>query len=159
MTHLDPVPAKVPPPETLSQLIRLAVKDARRLEPEKYQPLYLVWHKPQDVAAGWKQCKVCLAGALIARTLEAPRSAKVNPETPGYEPWRDALEALDWVRRGDYRRALKVLWKADIDGIIPPDYWQRYPPPVEPDFTNWTQFRAHLDSQEANAFRLSLDGL
>ena len=59
------------PPKKLSDLIGLAVADARTLDRETYIPECWSWHTPVRN----NKCRVCLAGAVIAGTL------RVNPKT------------------------------------------------------------------------------
>ena len=90
-------------PDKLSDLIDLAVKDARSLDPETYQPYASFWHYPHDNG----RCSVCLAGAVIAGTLN------VDPEldrTPSDfdDDTECKLHALEHVRFGSIVEAIQT---------------------------------------------------
>ena len=54
-------------PTTLSEMIRLAVTDANRLDRQQYHADASFWH--QKMAGG--PCEVCVAGMVMAGTLES----------------------------------------------------------------------------------------
>ncbi len=91
-------------PDKPSELIRLALKD---LEACERSPNYFVdmdtWHKPL-----FGQCAVCLAGAVMARTLGINRDADVSPPDLGAAT-DDRLSALDALRLGEIGEALVNL--------------------------------------------------
>ena len=95
------------PPQTLSSLIRLAIDDARKLNRNVYAPLYSAWHAPDDTQSP-QVCNICLAGAVIAGTLQAPPHAYVawleKAEIDDRE-WANALIAVNYARMGRWKLA------------------------------------------------------
>ena len=88
----------------LPALVRVAVADARCLDREVYLPWSSEWHKPLSGGI----CQVCLAGAVIADTLDSTEDMDLVPDSfDNYT--RDALDALDQVRRGHVDRAMDIL--------------------------------------------------
>lgn len=87
----------------LSELLRLAVKDAQKAENDpRYRLKMDVWHSPNGT------CAVCLAGSVMAFTLGA------NPKK--YLEWSDfegpiarALCAIDSMRSGNIYDAVEDL--------------------------------------------------
>ena len=153
----------VRPPERLSDLITLAIADARRLDRSLYEPNSEVWHEPRDDA-----CLVCLSGCVIAGTLEAPRIEVVirqaslpeddtNTAVVGNEEWREALEALDHGRRGEWRLAMSTRSMRVEEETAA--RLQRIPPPVPRWFRGWPMFDAHLASLKERAATLRLAGV
>lgn len=107
-------------PDDLPSLIRLAVADLERCEvSEDYVVDMKFWHVP----GGAGTCFVCLAGAVMAQTLGV--DAQVDA-TPGWSEERCKLWALDAVRSGELRRALKLMNKdpsvADRVDVVIPSY-------------------------------------
>ena len=152
------------PPEKLSDLIELAIRDARALNRETYVPNHCVWHSP----APNNQCKVCLAGAVIAQTLERRPEAKVTAASAesalndGSEPvestaWRNALHAIDDAREGDWWGALDAL-NINVDQTTA-EKLEKVSAPEECHFNSWTEFARHLDSISECAQELREIGL
>ena len=152
------------PPEKLSDLIELAITDARALNRETYVPNHCVWHNPEPN----NQCSVCLAGAIIARTLGRRPEAKVAAESAeaalndGSEPiesraWRYALHAIDDAREGD--------WWGPLDALniyVDETTTEKLENVSEPDgshFSSWAEFTIHLDSMSECARELREIGL
>lgn len=81
-------------PRIPSQLIRLALADLRKVEKDPtYFPNMGVWHSLDGAV-----CEVCLAGSVIAKTLEADLAEIWYPEDL---PENNAqLVALDFFRQG-----------------------------------------------------------
>lgn len=139
------------PPEKLSDLIALAIADARRLDRTLYRPFSEVWHESQDSI-----CHICLAGCVIAATLEAPQievairdlseTDEDRPAQIASEEWRQALEALDHARRGEWTLAITTrgvrLEDDTADGL------RRISPPRQRGFDGWEKFDKHLRSLE-----------
>lgn len=91
------------PPSKPSELIRLALRDLRAVErSKKYTVDMGSWHEPNEDTG---VCHVCLAGAVMARSLKAGRDYDLTPSemwTHGVSPvWHDRLVALDDLRSGD----------------------------------------------------------
>ena len=104
-----------------STLIRQAVRDmdACRGDPG-YRLEMGTWHKPGQAG---EPCGVCLAGAVMAQTLEAPRGEMRGPgQYP--EPIRRKMDALDLVRQGRVMAALHQLGRSLPDEVP----WRREMP-------------------------------
>src|SRR5690242_14702523 len=98
-------------PEKLSELILVALAD---LEAVERDPDYLVemcsWHEPNG------KCKVCFAGSVMARSLNAPLRKFVRPGS--YDLHTESrLLALDRVRQGWVCCALKNIHESMPAGI------------------------------------------
>jgi hypothetical protein len=104
----------------LSTLLRLALKDLARAERSKRYVINMgTWHEPvqaYDASTGSCQetgkCQVCLAGSVIAGTLNADLSECVEP--CDYEVGRDCttvnkLYALNSIRQGHIQSALQSI--------------------------------------------------
>lgn len=93
-------------PEKLSDLIDLAVKDAKACENTPGVELHMWrYHEP-----GGGQCAVCMAGAVMDQTMRAPRNEERLPEM--YSEYNtDRLRAIDAVRGG---RVLNALYHLNI---------------------------------------------
>ena len=91
----------------LSVLLSLALDDLELVEKDSNYKINMnTWHtKPEG-----KKCEVCLAGSVLAKTLNIPRV-----EFDWLEDWTGATEimyklrALDYIRRGDLIPALLEL--------------------------------------------------
>ena len=97
-------------PNKPSKLIRLAIRDLRKVEED---PMYMVhmgaWHSPDP------QCRVCLAGSVMAKSLRAPPSTNTGPEDFDASVSKK-LWALDYFRTGDVFGGLdKMEIKTDWD--------------------------------------------
>ncbi len=94
---------------SLSGLIRLAMDDLAWVErrPSTYQVRMWGWHE------SYSPCSVCLAGSVMARTLQVPPSVDA---VPGQFSERNAacLEALDSARTGDLLSAGGYLREAGV---------------------------------------------
>ena len=91
-------------PDKPSELIRIALKDleACELDP-KYQINMNSWHATID-----GKCAVCLAGAVMARTLGISPTRDVAPEDLESD-LKHRLCALDCLRTGRVQFALHAL--------------------------------------------------
>lgn len=87
----------------LSKLLRLALKDAQAIsKDERYELNMLSWHNPRAVRNDI-HCSVCLAGAVMALTLDVGIGESRTPDSFG--PGSDtalALLAIDSMRKGDF---------------------------------------------------------
>ena len=153
------------PPEKLSELIRLAVKDARSLDRNDYYPHFNYYHayfddtrplldgngdaidpvdyNEDDPPMGY-QCFVCNAGAIISGELGADLLTNCDPSC--YPKWMDCLKAVDMVRYGYYGSA--AAWMRMPQSIVAKVYDAHIPPPVHDDFIGWDEFDLHLDDLE-----------
>ena len=131
-------------PEKLSDLIRMAIADGRKLYQERageYLPDAHMFHElGKDSQQGKKMCHVCLAGAVMAGTLHADTRDSLIPSDFD-KPWAKALHALDCVRQGMYGNALKALYG-------PGEYQLAVTQsrPVQYEFLGWDAFLDHLDN-------------
>lgn len=107
-------------PDTLSELTRIALRD---LEAAEANPRYRVgmsmWHTPLTETGGMAtgpekphHCRVCLAGAVMAGTLNAPFGEFIGP-TDLVPDERGKLYALDSVRCGFLAEALSEFYWTD----------------------------------------------
>ena len=123
----------------LPALIRVAVGDMNNLDEDLYLPNADYWHCVDDEEG---LCQVCLAGAVIAGTLDEEYS-NFNPcDDSKTAHQKNALEALDAVRCGLYNNAYHILGIRDhrsgpIMGIDSP---------INSGFYGWGGVKAHLDS-------------
>lgn len=86
-----------------SKLLKLAMKDFEACElSDDYKIDLDVWHRPND-----EVCVVCLAGSVMAQTLQVSRWDEVTPVQ--YEEETPALRALDEFRLGEIREGLDYL--------------------------------------------------
>lgn len=91
------------PPKKASALLRLAVADAKKIEKMKTRHLDMSeWHKPlkaSESPTGVKSCGVCMAGAIMDRTLKLNHQITMNPmDLP--LTWDRALNDVDEMRTG-----------------------------------------------------------
>jgi len=99
-------------PSKPSALIRLALSDLRKVEKDKrYKVNMRFWHLPISV----RRCNVCLAGAVIAQTLEAFPQQSISPGLLPYSK-RSRLRALDCFRQGHCGAAFTWLGLRKGDG-------------------------------------------
>lgn len=130
-------------PDTMSGMLAVAVKDARKLPRALYEPQSMRWHSftPHNT------CQVCLAGAVIAGTLKTPRDRTVYPQQLAGDATRK-LESLDYIRRGEWLMAFKCFylrWPKIPAGRL----LHHLPTPSDTHFNGWDEFSRHLDSLEA----------
>ena len=106
-----------------SELIRTAVTDLAECE---LDPQYLidmdVWHSPSVCLYG--ECRVCLAGAVMAKTLNAPSNCSFSPYHTDLRS-SNALNAIDSFREGEIDSAL--LWLGLDIRVIGIDEWREMP--------------------------------
>jgi len=93
---MKPTPVKLP--RKMSALITIALADLAKVErSKKYEVIMGTWHDPSRF--GDRVCAVCLAGAVMAKTLGADPSLQIYPER--FPENESALCALDELREGD----------------------------------------------------------
>ena len=130
-------------PSTMHGMLAVAIADARSLDRTLYDPQHPHWHSHSRTAP----CKVCLAGAVIARSLAAPIDRTFTPQCFKGDSTRK-LEALDSMRVGKWIRAYRCFHLK-----LPPLNIARklhnLPTPDHYDFKGWPTFLAHLDSLES----------
>jgi hypothetical protein len=113
-------------PNKLSALIRVALDDEARAHKSKQYEMFMgVWHRP--LPSELNKCQVCLAGAVMAFTMNADPRSDVSPSTYS-TPDRRKLSSLDSVRQGHMIEALAIFlhdgkWYDNIDRKIPKLIW------------------------------------
>ena len=128
---------------TMSDLLEAAIDDARSLDPEHYQPVSYAWHSPDEDGP----CQVCLAGSLIAKSLQGSPHQMLTPYRFSEDTQR-MLQAVDYMRNGNWYLAFIRFY-----GFHPSCSFEYLlggiPAPSNSDFVGWHAFRAHLDSLQA----------
>jgi len=100
-------------PDELSALLELALGDLRKSEiDDRYTVNMGVWHVP-DVEG----CSVCLAGSVLAHSLDVPID---EPSGPSYvdDEIERKLEAIDELRLGNVLEARRIML---FDDFAAPD--------------------------------------
>lgn len=92
-------------PDKLSDLIELALNDLAEVERDpRYSVEMWDWHEKKE-----DYCSVCLAGAVMAKTLGVPYGKTSFPDYFANEKIERALNAIDRVRIGFVGSALHWL--------------------------------------------------
>lgn len=102
-------------PSKPSALIRVALADLAKCElSSKYEIRMGTWHEP-DIDCTLP-CEVCLAGSVIAKSLNADPARHIRPEDfPGSVCQK--LNALDEFRKGDIVSGLAEMYIASPYGL------------------------------------------
>ena len=101
-------------PRKPSDLILLALKDFGSVERSVHYEVNMdEWHNPFDFGT----CAVCMAGAVMARTLNVNPLEKCNPDdfTDGT---KNKLIALDHLRTGSVGSAFELLGRRYEKGAL-----------------------------------------
>ena len=130
-------------PRTLHGLLAAAISDARNLCRSDYFPNYAYWHRPNDDG----RCEICLAGSLIAGSLQYNRNYKVIVHMLDEELYAK-VDALNSMRIGDFVKAYSALYHRKPSPRTQ-DRLQLLPVPASPKFMGWHQYDAHLISLDA----------
>lgn len=143
----EAMPATATLPDKPSELIRVALADLRKCEAdERYEIDMSEWHLPD----GDGGCFVCLAGAVMAKSLGAEEDDEVTPDNYFLDECgtERKLRALDDFRCGGVRAGLREL------GIpMPP-----MPPTCRPSLYHESPVQFHAD-MHALADELERHGL
>ena len=91
-------------PDTMHELLELAIADAEKLDRGSYTPDAAFYHDVFDNDYPRDGCHVCLAGMVIAGTLRAPDDADAHPGDYGAFTKRK-LKSIDLMRGGHWRAA------------------------------------------------------
>lgn len=104
---MDNTPIELPePPKKSSELIRMAIYDLLWVSKNpQYKIDMKEWHTPSDGV-----CKVCLAGAVMARTLRVLPTEMSHASEQPY-PWREELLFLDCVRTNHFVGANRYTYE------------------------------------------------
>ena len=130
-------------PDTMACLLGSAIADARTLDRTCYTPHYDKWHR----SGAHTNCFVCLAGALIAGTLEIPPTDTVTLDSFDNRT-RSLLAALDYMRYGQWSSAFTAIYRQEAP--LPILYkLQQIPSPSNSSFYGWEDFDRHLASLES----------
>lgn len=129
---------------TLGELLEDAINDACSLDPELYSLSMTDWHCKYPSQA---TCSVCMAGAVIARSLGADRELDLSPAEYPREI-SDKLLAINALRKGYTHQASCYIGKAEHRTLdfnhpirpfeIPCAIFQSYPW-----HNNWAAHRAY----------------
>ena len=101
-------------PDKPSELIKVALADLALCMGDKaYRINFNTWHSPDDFEPQFNKveslyCKVCFAGAVIAKSLKANPNKKLEPSHFDYNT-EVKLEALDNFRQGKVHKGLRLL--------------------------------------------------
>lgn len=96
-------------PDTLSDLILLALDDLERAEASRQHKVDMyAWHQPDAIKVRGSKCVVCFAGSVMAFTLGAEASKRLGPSNWDAVTERK-LRALDQVRLGRIAIAIEVF--------------------------------------------------
>lgn len=130
------MPRKNKLPDTLSALIRVAVKDMDLVKADPHYVLDMnAWHEPAvDV------CHVCMAGSVIAKTLNGLIQESISPRDFMSATTRKLI-CLNAIRRGGLIAAWHMFYRggeADFRYIYGPDEGNFYVPSYQ---TNYEKFK------------------
>ncbi|MCY4587128.1 MAG: hypothetical protein OXB98_13920 [Bryobacterales bacterium] len=128
-------------PGTMSGLLEAAIADARKLDPETYYPDSYRWHSAEKDA-----CAVCLAGSLIAGTLQTSPDKTVFPNSFS-DGVSSKLDSLDCMRLGAWKLAYHKFYGHEPSFAVG-DQLTFLPQPYSKHFRGWDEFRCHLISIE-----------
>ena len=142
-----------PPPDTLHELVGLAIRDCKSLDRKAFFPEAQDWHEAV-LRYDEKEyiCHGCFAGAVMAGTLAVP--VDITCEAWDFSRlWAKALAALDLVRAGEHYDAYEELLGAhgksycDISDTIAMGLHAIAAPP-ESSFRGWDEFDEFLHGME-----------
>ena len=105
-------------PAEVSDLLELAVIDAKILDKDdRYRLDMRRWHSPGKASyyATEEVCRVCMAGAVLARECEVPPSARLGASET--EILKE-MNAIDYMRRGLFHAAGKELGIQIPDEVV-----------------------------------------
>ncbi|MCY4431131.1 MAG: hypothetical protein OXC11_12170 [Rhodospirillales bacterium] len=147
----------------LSELVTLAVNDARGLDRTVYVPRYNEWHGRRYVFDGddhrliqEAKCAVCLAGAVIAGRELAGIQQTICPSdvADSYGDYRlyRRLMALDSVRLGNFYAAAQQMIDSRNEPIALDcrlaEALRAIDAPPAATFDTWSEFEQHLTDLE-----------
>ena len=147
-------------PYHLSDLIKIAIEDGRSLDRCAYVPYAGVWHQMNDVeneltdtneppVSEVPKCAFCLAGAVLAGTLQIDPLVEIDPYEDNDVPynWTQAILTLNEIRIGNYTSAIGRFMNLPVEHEAWDDIYN-LPRPDYTMFDNWETFDAHLKSLE-----------
>ena len=140
-----------PLPNTLSELIMVAVTDARKLDRDLYSPCSRLFH----FFTTQRWCLVCDAGAVMAGTLGRDRQEDSCPSQ--YSRSVEAkLNALDAARQGHYYAALRIIGLSGSG--IDEEALESIGDSPHQSYKTWEEFDKHLNHMEGVARQLEALG-
>ena len=144
----------VTPPRTLSEILNLGIESMRGLDRLVYRADHAHWHKPDRDEDGEEVCRVCLAGAVMARVFNSDPNW---PDQPSMHAsyWEDCLRALEEMRLGQVATAANRIG-VPVNTI--PDQL-RYVNITESSFKDWEDTDIFLDEMETLRDTLIKEGL
>ena len=139
----------------MSELLELAINDCKKLELSTYYPNHDVWHTHARNLVNEdsdKGCHVCLAGAVIAKTLKYEPSANVDPINFKDDVEMYFITALDHIKEGNWGEALS-LFCMGLRKDLPYSKWEQLDAhmskiSLKSDFEGWKEFRRFLRDLE-----------
>ena len=130
-------------PATMSGLMKAAIDDARTLDRTTYYPFSREWHNAYHRSS---RCKVCLAGCIIAGSLNI--DPQVSVDSASFDKRTESLlDALDQMRYGIWSKAHRLIY-GDVASNDLRDYLYALPQPARSNFNGWDDFDVHLASLE-----------
>ena len=132
-------------PSTPSELIRAALADLRACERDDgYRVDMDDWHWPTMDDRGRKVCYVCLAGAVMAQTLDVPHDLRIFDDDLEQYGGRveDGLRALDCFRIGEIDVGLSYLHH-EVGKLS--EEWQQYAYEAEYDPADPDKFHVRMN--------------
>ena len=135
-------------PSKMSDLLELAITDARKLDLEKYIPASNCFHEPVRMSHepdSEMKCQVCLAGAVMAGTLGADVGDELTPRDYEDDTYRK-LSALDSIRLGNWDSAGRelLLTSDDMEKIEKLEEREELFEPVGSYFSSFRHLKHHL---------------
>lgn len=126
-----------------SQLLNIAIDDGRALDKHRYFPDAQWWHMPQKINFH-TVCTVCLAGAVIAKTLVAPHTMNRSPAR--YRTLQHQLLALDEFRKGNWLEGMHMLHLNTVNMTIDQNHVVASLMPCSyRNYVGWDEFYNFLD--------------
>ena len=126
-------------PDTLHETLALAIEDAAKLDRKLYRPHYFYWH-----SLDLEKCLVCLAGCIVAGSLNSSSSHELVPCSFSFDIDRK-LQAVNACRTGDWNFAFHVFHRR-YPSIESQSRLETLPLPDYINFDNWQSFDSHLRS-------------
>jgi hypothetical protein len=101
-------------PNKPSALLRVAIADMKKASRSRLYAIDMgVWHTGKDHWFEREKCVVCLAGSVMAFSLEACRGDDLAP--PDFDKHtNNRLTALNWFRMGDVSSPVHLMTKRGI---------------------------------------------
>ena len=141
----------IPPvPEKFSDLIRLAIADARSLDRTRYAPSSSISFPSGDEDSD-DRCAVNLAGSVLVGTLRSldRRKVRQHPSDSDYPEWSSALITLGSIERGSFPEAMGLHMEdlnLSTDAVM--EVINAIGGPllgtIVSDFESWEEFDRHL---------------